>query len=52
MLENTSSGPGPFVLLTVEEATEMLRIGRTRIYELVMSGCITSVKIGHRRLVV
>ena len=30
MLENSSSSPGPTLLLTVEEAAEMLRIGRTR----------------------
>jgi excisionase family DNA binding protein len=52
VLEKTPSGSGPSLLLTVEEAAEMLRIGRTRTYELVMSGRITSVKIGRRRLVV
>ena len=52
VLESTSSSPGPSLLLTVEEAAELLRIGRTRTYELVMSGRITSVKIGRSRLVV
>ncbi len=52
MLEKTPSDPGLSLLLTVEEAAEMLRIGRTRTYELVMSGRITSVKIGRSRLVV
>jgi excisionase family DNA binding protein len=52
VLEKTPSDPGLSLLLTVEEAAEMLRIGRTRTYELVMSGRITSVKIGRSRLVV
>ncbi len=39
-------------LLTIEEAAEMLRIGRTNAYGLVMGGQIQSVKIGRRRLVV
>jgi len=40
------------MLVTVEEAAEMLRIGRTTAYELVMSGKLKSVKVGRRRLVV
>lgn len=40
------------LLLTVEEAAELLRLGRTTTYELVMRGAIPSVKIGRRRLVV
>jgi len=40
------------VLVTVEEAAELLRIGRTTAYELVMSGKLQSVKVGRRRLVV
>ena len=43
---------GPSVLLTVEEAAELLRLGRTTTFELVMRGDIQSVKIGRRRLVV
>lgn len=42
---------GPSLLLTVEEAAELLRLGRTRTYQLVMSGRIPSVTIGRRRLV-
>jgi excisionase family DNA binding protein len=45
--EQTSS-----LLLTMVEAADMLRLGRTRTYELVMSGRIPSVTIGRRRLVV
>ena len=40
------------LLLTVEEAAMLLRIGRTQTYELVMLGKIPSVKIGRRRLIV
>ena len=39
------------MLVSVEEAATMLRIGRTTAYELVMSGQIQSVKVGRRRLV-
>lgn len=40
------------MLVTVEEAAGLLRIGRTTAYELVMGGKIPSVKVGRRRLVV
>jgi excisionase family DNA binding protein len=40
------------MLVTVEEAAVLLRIGRTTAYELVMSGKLKSVKVGRRRLVV
>jgi excisionase family DNA binding protein len=43
---------GRTLLLTVEEAASLLRLGRTSTYELVMRGRIQSVKIGRRRLVV
>lgn len=43
---------GTTLLLTVEEAGKLLRLGRTTAYELVMRGTIPSVKIGRRRLVV
>jgi len=43
---------GPPLLLTVEEAANLLRLGRTRVYELVMGGAIESVKVGRRRLVI
>ena len=38
-------------LLTIEEACQALGIGRTKTYELVMSGALASVKIGSRRLI-
>jgi excisionase family DNA binding protein len=34
------------LLLSVEEAAELLRLGRTRTYELVMTRKIQSVKVG------
>jgi excisionase family DNA binding protein len=40
------------LLLTVEEAAILLRLGRTQTYELIMLGKIPSIKIGRRRLVV
>jgi excisionase family DNA binding protein len=40
------------LLLSVEEAASLLRLGRTRVYQLVMGGKIQSVKVGRRRLVV
>jgi excisionase family DNA binding protein len=40
------------MLVTVEEAAGLLRIGRTTAYELVMGGKLQSVKVGRRRMVV
>jgi len=37
------------VLLTVEEAAERLRVGRTKVYALIRSGEIPSVQIGRLR---
>ncbi len=50
--ELSKSRIGNPVLVTVEEAAGLLRIGRTTAYELVMSGKLQSVKVGRRRLVV
>jgi excisionase family DNA binding protein len=44
--------PNHQLLLSVEEAADVLRLGRTRTYELVMNRKIQSVKVGRRRLVV
>lgn len=41
--------PSDQTLLTVEEAAERLRIGRTRMFALVKSGEIDSVQIGRLR---
>jgi excisionase family DNA binding protein len=38
-------------LLTVEEAAKRLRIGRTRMYDLIKTGTIESVTIGRLRRV-
>ncbi len=38
-------------LLTIEEARQALGIGRSKIYELLMSGDLASIKIGSRRLI-
>lgn len=47
----TRSTPDQAHLLTVEEAAECLGIGRTKTYELMMSGALASIKIGSRRLI-
>jgi excisionase family DNA binding protein len=39
------------LLLTAEEAAEELRIGRTRMYALIASGEVISVKVGGSRRV-
>jgi len=39
------------VLYSVEEAAEALRLSRSRIYELIRSGKLRTVKAGRRRLV-
>ena len=37
------------VLLTAEEAAESLRIGRCKVYDLIRSGELESIKIGRLR---
>jgi len=39
------------LLLTVDEAAERLRLGRTLVYRLIMSGELESVKVGRLRRV-
>lgn len=41
----------PAVLYNVDEAAEALRLSRTRMYELIRSGQLRTVKVGARRLV-
>jgi excisionase family DNA binding protein len=41
----------PAILLTVEEAAQRLRIGRTKMYSLLSSGEVKSVTIGAARRV-
>ena len=40
------------VLLTVEEAAHVMSMGRTRIYELIKSGDLKSIKCGKSRRIV
>lgn len=42
---------GEPLLIIVEEAADLLRLGRTRMFEFVMSGQIVNVKVGRRRLI-
>lgn len=44
----TAAGP-PMLLLTPEQAAHALRLGRSRIYELMRDRQIRSVKIGRSR---
>jgi excisionase family DNA binding protein len=39
------------LVLTVEEAAKLLRIGRSRAYEAVKTGAIPTIRIGRRILV-
>jgi excisionase family DNA binding protein len=49
--EETSGSPPDGMLLTVEEAAERLRLGRTLVYRLISSGELESVKVGRLRRV-
>jgi excisionase family DNA binding protein len=44
-------GSAPRVLLSVEEAAEQLSLSRTRLYELIKTGDIASVRVGRLRRV-
>jgi excisionase family DNA binding protein len=50
-MENVVIADFTDVVLTIEEAAKRLRIGRTLMYSLVMSGEIRSVSIGRLRRV-
>lgn len=39
------------LLLTVPEAAHLLSIGRSRTYELILTGALRSLRIGRRRLI-
>lgn len=41
----------PKLLLTPEETAQVLGIGRTKVYELILTGVLESVKIGNCRRV-
>jgi excisionase family DNA binding protein len=51
---NNTNGDNPMakVLLTPEEVAEAVGIGHTKVYELMVSGRLRSVKIGRLRRVV
>jgi excisionase family DNA binding protein len=46
-----ATASGQAVLLTVEEAAERLRIGRTSMYRLVSTGAVETVMVGRLRRV-
>lgn len=50
-VSDLSTGAGPRLLLTVEEAASRLNIGRTTMYALVSSGAVEPVTIGRLRRV-
>jgi hypothetical protein len=43
-MDRHDATPGLPLLITIEEAADLLRLGCTRIYELVMSGQVVSVE--------
>ncbi|MBN9101137.1 MAG: excisionase family DNA-binding protein [Pseudonocardia sp.] len=48
-MTTTENTPALLLVLTVEEAAERLRIGRTLMYALVAAGEVESVRIGRLR---
>ena len=42
---------GDKLVYNVEEASELLSVGRTTVFQLIAEGRIGSLKIGHRRLI-
>jgi excisionase family DNA binding protein len=49
LLQLMKSGTLPTLLLTTDEAAEQLRVGRDRVFELMRTGQLKSVKIGGSR---
>jgi excisionase family DNA binding protein len=43
--------PAAKLLLKVEEVTEMLNLGRSKLYQYLLTGELRSVKVGRRRLI-
>lgn len=41
----------PSACFNIEEAAQQLRIGRTKVYDLIKEGQLASIKIGRRRVV-
>jgi excisionase family DNA binding protein len=50
-VHDTGSGQPDGLLLTVEEAAQRLRLGRTLVYRLISSGELESVTVGRLRRV-
>lgn len=50
-MTQTDEAPRPRVLLSVEDAAEQLALSRTRVYNLIKTGEIVSVRIGRLRRV-
>jgi excisionase family DNA binding protein len=48
-LRNRRTTTDPEVLLTPREAADVLKIGRSKLYELMARGAISSVKLGRCR---
>jgi excisionase family DNA binding protein len=51
MQHNATDTNHSALLLTVSEAAERLRIGRTLMYDLIRQGAVTSVRVGRLRRV-
>ncbi|MGI8815059.1 MAG: helix-turn-helix domain-containing protein [Pseudonocardia sp.] len=49
MTARTATTPPVRLLLTAEEAGEMLHIGRTKVFDLIRAGELESIKIGRLR---
>lgn len=47
----TETTSRPRILLTVEEAAQALRVGRTTVFHLIRTGALDSVRIGRLRRV-
>jgi excisionase family DNA binding protein len=50
-LGRSSAVANESLLLTVEEASRLLRVGRTTMFDLIGRGEIKSIRIGRRRLI-
>ncbi|MET0240185.1 MAG: hypothetical protein ABW184_09845 [Sphingobium sp.] len=50
-LSHLSASPAEPICVSVKVACDMVSIGITRMYELIGSGEVTTIKIGRRRLV-
>ncbi len=50
-MSDTTMNIGDKLVYNVDEAAELLSIGRTMVFQLIAEGRLGSLKIGHRRLV-